>query len=153
MAMCLQPAEHSVPPVAMGGDGSSSKAGESWDVDTLRTFDGATQAMREFVNARDWDKFHSSKNLVVAMVGEVGEVAELFRWCSGVSEFSRDGREQLNDELADVLAFLLRLAEKCEVDLPSALSAKLAKNCEKYPISSAHGSCAKYDQHEQLPGN
>ena len=131
------------------GGASSDNAGaepEGPAASDLRSLEGARDALREFARARDWERFHTPRNLLLALVGEVGELSELFRWSDDVLSFSADGSSNLRDELADVLAFLLRLADKCDVDLPAALAHKLAKNMEKYPIESAYGTSRKYTQ-------
>lgn len=105
----------------------------------------------EFTDERDWNKFHQPRNLLLAMVGEVGEVAELFQWRGEVSEglpdWSESEREQLAHELSDVLIYLVELAEKCRVDLPQAVIRKMALNRLKYPANKVHGSAKKYTEY------
>ena len=101
-----------------------------------------------FAAERDWDQFHSIRNLVLAMVGEVGEVAEILQWTDDnkVGELlNSGGRERLAEELADVLIYLIRVADRSGVDLESAVRAKLAANDRKYPVDLARGSAKKYD--------
>lgn len=103
--------------------------------------------LRAFAEERDWDQFHSIRNLVLAMVGEVGEVAELLQWMddSKVSDFlDTGGRERLGEEISDVLFYLLRVADIAKIDLGSAVNLKLQKNELKYPVSKAKGSSKKY---------
>lgn len=94
--------------------------------------------LRDFAAERDWEPFHSPKNLVMALTGEVGELTELFQWLSP-EESARvmdDGASagRVRDEIADVLAYLLRLADVLGVDLEEALTAKIIKNAAKYPV-------------------
>ena len=92
---------------------------------------------REFVAERDWEQFHAPKNLVMALTGEVGELVELFQWLTpeqsaGVmADAALAG--QVRDELADVFAYLIRLADVLGVDLEQAFTDKMIKNALKYP--------------------
>ena len=100
-----------------------------------------------FASERDWDQFHSVRNLALALVGEVGELAELLQWIddSKVSAFlDEGGRDRLGEEIADVLFYLVRLADKAGVDLDQAVSEKLASNAVKYPVDKSHGVSTKY---------
>jgi dCTP diphosphatase len=100
-----------------------------------------------FAKERDWDQFHSLRNLVLALVGEVGELAELLQWIddSKVSAFLDDGgRDHLGEEIADVLLYLVRLADKAGVDLDLAVRQKLALNAVKYPADKSRGVNTKY---------
>lgn len=100
-----------------------------------------------FAKERDWDQFHSLRNLVLALVGEVGELAELLQWIddSKVSAFLDDGgRDRLGEEIADVLLYLVRLADKAGVDLDLAVRQKLALNAVKYPADKSRGVNTKY---------
>ena len=100
----------------------------------------------EFVNDRDWDQFHSPKNLTMALVSEVGELVEHFQWLT--QEQSRDLSEEkleaVSEELADIQIYLLMLAYKLEIDLFPAVAQKIRKNAEKYPAEKARGSSQKY---------
>lgn len=104
----------------------------------------------EFTDERDWNQFHQPRNLLLALIGEVGEVAELFQWrgetAEGLPDWKAAEREQLEHELSDVLIYLLELAEKCHVDLPQAVLRKMALNRLKYPVSKAYGSSKKYTE-------
>ena len=104
--------------------------------------------LEEFVTERDWDQFHSPKNLAMALTGEVGELVEHFQWLT--EEQSRQlGEEEaaaVREELADVQIYLLLLARKLDVDLLGAVEDKLAKNAEKYPAHRARGNSKKYTE-------
>lgn len=102
-----------------------------------------------FASERDWDQYHSARNLLLALVGEVGEVSELLQWVDddSVQEYlSSGGRERLGEELADVLMYVVRLADKSGVDLDAAIEAKLALNAVKYPVGRSKGSAKKYNE-------
>ncbi|KAF4071381.1 hypothetical protein AMELA_G00272570 [Ameiurus melas] len=110
------------------------------------------QMQAEFTDQRDWNQFHQPRNLLLALVGEVGEVSELFQWRGEVAEglpgWSEAEREHLAQELSDVLIYLVELAEKCRVDLPQAVLRKMALNRLKYPASKVHGSAKKYTEYQ-----
>jgi len=117
---------------------------------TLVNVDGAAQALRQFAEERDWHKFHSPKNLAMALSGEVGELTEIFQWMSEADSLSAatspKTSQAVRDELADVALYLVRLADVLGVDLNAAVSSKLASNAAKYPIELSKGVSTKYDQ-------
>jgi NTP pyrophosphatase (non-canonical NTP hydrolase) len=104
--------------------------------------------LREFVAERDWDQFHSPKNLAMALVAEAGELVEHFQWLTPEESQSLAPatRAEVELEIADVLLFLLRLCDKLEVDPLAAAQRKLALNREKYPVEKAKGRATKYDK-------
>jgi dCTP diphosphatase len=103
------------------------------DLEALR------DAMREFTAERDWERFHDPKSLLLALVGEVGELSELFQWLPAESALSAAAEEPLRtrvgEELADVLLYLVRLADVLSVDLRVAADEKMKRNARKYPTS------------------
>jgi dCTP diphosphatase len=103
-------------------------------------------ALRQFAAERDWDQFHSPKNLAAALSVEAAELLEQFQWLSEEQSRTLDAGqlEAVRQELADVLLYLIRLADKLDVDLIAAAKAKLELNAEKYPVSRARGSSRKY---------
>lgn len=105
-----------------------------------------------FAEARDWRQFHTPRNLALALVGEVGEMSALLQWLSDeeVEVWLNDerGREKPAAEMADVFAYLLRLADVANVDLAAALRNKTLLNEARYPQDRARGSAAKYTQYE-----
>lgn len=105
-------------------------------------------ALREFARAREWDQFHSPKNLASALSVEAAELLEHFQWLTEEQSgtLPADQRQAIGEELADVLLYLIRLADKLELDLPAAAKAKLLKNAEKYPVDKARGSSRKYTE-------
>ncbi|CAL8331324.1 unnamed protein product [Lota lota] len=116
------------------------------------TFEEVRRLQAEFTDERDWNQFHQPRNLLLAMVGEVGEVAELFQWrgevAEGLPDWTDSEREQLGQELSDVLIYLVELAEKCHVDLPQAVLRKMALNRLKYPANKVQGSAKKYTEYK-----
>lgn len=103
--------------------------------------------LRMFAQERDWEQFHSLKNLVLALVGEVGEVAELLQWVDDakISAFlDGGGRERLGEEISDVLFYLLRVADVAGIDMDIAAMLKFKNNGDKYPVDIAKGSSKKY---------
>lgn len=117
---------------------------------TLIDVDGATQALRQFADERDWQQFHSPKNLVMALSGEVGELTEIFQWMTETDSHAAASAPRtaraVSDELADVALYLIRLADVLGVDLNAAITDKLASNAAKYPVEAARGVSTKYDQ-------
>lgn len=114
------------------------------------TLDELAARLAEFAHERDWDQFHAPKNLAMALAGEVGELLEHFQWLT--EEQSRalppDSKDAVALELADVLLYLVRLADKLDVDLAAAAERKIALNAAKYPVERFRGSARKYDQAE-----
>lgn len=108
-----------------------------------------------FVAERDWDRFHTPKNLAMALVGEVGELAEVFQWLTDEQAWqvmADAGRaEQVRHELADVLSYLLRLADVLDVDLAAAMREKVAVNEARYPVELVRGE-AGLTKYTRLPG-
>lgn len=105
-------------------------------------------ALRVFAAQRDWERFHTPKNLAMALSGEAGEVVEHFQWLTPEGSAALDGahREEVAMELADVLLYLIRLADVLEIDLADAAQRKLAINAERYPVEKARGRSEKYDR-------
>jgi dCTP diphosphatase len=106
------------------------------------------RALRKFTKAREWDQFHSPKNLAMALVVEVAELAEPFQWMTEAQskQLSKEKRAQVTDELADVLIYLVRIADKLGVDLLTAARDKIDKNNKKYPVVKSKGSSKKYTE-------
>jgi NTP pyrophosphatase (non-canonical NTP hydrolase) len=104
-------------------------------------------ALRAFAAERDWDQFHSPRNLATALSVEAAELLEPFQWLTDEQSRSLppDARAAVEQELADVLLYLVRLADKLDVDLAAAARAKIARNAEKYPVEKSRGSSRKYD--------
>ena len=105
--------------------------------------------LRTFAAARDWDQFHSPKNLAMALIAETGELVEHFQWLSERQSegLPRDKLDEIELELADILIYLVRLADKLNIDLVEATHKKLKLNDEKYPADLVHGSAKKYSDY------
>jgi NTP pyrophosphatase (non-canonical NTP hydrolase) len=105
-------------------------------------------ALRVFAREREWERYHTPKNLAMALIVEAAELVEHFQWLSAEeSQSLRDGkREQVREEVADVLIYLVELADALDIDLAAAARAKMARNAEKYPVEKARGNAAKYDE-------
>jgi NTP pyrophosphatase (non-canonical NTP hydrolase) len=108
------------------------------------------RSLREFAADRDWEQFHVPKNLVMALMVEAAELTEIFQWLtpeqsSAVMSDPARG-EHVREEIADVLGYLLRLADVLGVDLESSLAEKITKNAVKYPVERSRGSAAKYTE-------
>ena len=105
---------------------------------------------REFAEARDWDQFHTPKNLAMALVAEGGELLELFQWLTeeqaGRVMQSPERAEAVRHELADIFFYLARLADKLGVDLEAAFWEKMRENEKKYPADLARGNAKKYTE-------
>ncbi len=104
--------------------------------------------LREFADARDWNQFHSPKNLAMALIAEAAELVEHFQWLTEEesARLSPASKGAVAEELADVLAYLVRIADKLDIDLLAAVSAKIARNEERYPVERARGSARKYTE-------
>jgi NTP pyrophosphatase (non-canonical NTP hydrolase) len=118
-------------------------------VTTMPTDIKSLQAeLRGFAAERDWDQFHSPKNLAAALAVEASEILEHFQWLT--EEQSRSlttaKRDEVGDELADVLLYLVRLSDKLGVDLMTAANRKLQKNAAKYPVDKSRGNSTKYTE-------
>ena len=107
------------------------------------------QRLREFAETRDWDQFHSPKNLTMALSAEVAEIIEHFQWLTEDQSKSlpKDKLEEVETELADTLIYLIRLADKLDIDLLDAANKKLIQNEEKYPADKVRGSAKKYTEY------
>lgn len=103
-----------------------------------------------FCEDRDWDQFHSPKNLVMALMGEVGELTEIFQWldCEESRKVMDDPKKanSTKEEVADVFIYLMRIASKLDIDLIKVAEEKLKLNEEKYPVSKSKGRSNKYTE-------
>jgi NTP pyrophosphatase (non-canonical NTP hydrolase) len=111
------------------------------------TLEALAARLREFARERDWEQFHTPKNLAMALAGEVGEVIEHFQWLSAQQsrELSPEARDAVALELADVLLYLVRLADQLGIDLSDAALRKIELNAQRYPAGAFRGSARKYD--------
>lgn len=107
--------------------------------------------LKKFANDRNWQQFHSPKNLVMALSGEVGELTEHFQWLSESDSYLINNNETLDEvthEVADVFLYLLQICEKLDIDLVKAANEKIILNENKYPIDKSKGSCVKYNKRD-----
>ena len=105
-------------------------------------------ALRAFAAERDWEQFHSPKNLATALSVEAAELLEPFQWLTDEqsANLSAEQRASVREELADVLNYLVQLADKLDIDLIDAASEKIRRNAEKYPADKFRGSASKYSE-------
>jgi len=110
------------------------------NLDTLRL------RIREFAQVRAWERYHTPKNLVMALSVEAAELLEPFQWLTAEQsqQLTADQHEAVRQEIADVLIYLTRLADLLGIDLLDAAADKLAINARKYPVDKAHGNTLKY---------
>jgi NTP pyrophosphatase (non-canonical NTP hydrolase) len=114
----------------------------------LASLDTLKGALRQFAFERDWDQFHSPKNLAIALSVEASELLEHFQWTPDAesSSLAPEQRARVREEIADVLLYLIRLADKLDIDLLAAATEKIRINAAKYPVDKARGSSKKYTE-------
>jgi dCTP diphosphatase len=107
--------------------------------------------LRDFAEQRDWDQFHSPKNLSMALNVEAAELLEHFQWLTEQqsSSLDADTLSEVADEIADIQVYLIRLADKLGVDIVAATEAKIVKNAEKYPADKVRGQSKKYTKYQE----
>src|SRR5688572_33168086 len=105
-------------------------------------------ALRRFAAERDWDQYHSPKNLATALCVEAAELLEHFQWMpeEASKSLSPEQLSKVGEEVADVLIYLIRLADKLDLDLLEAARDKIELNAQKYPIDRSRGSSRKYTE-------
>ena len=115
----------------------------------MRDLEELRARVRAFVAERDWERFHSPKNLAMALSVEASELVELFQWLTEEESAALDDarRQRVAEEMADVLWFLVRLSDRLGVDLLAAAEKKLAANAAKYPADRVRGNSKKYDEY------
>ena len=104
--------------------------------------------LKKFAIERDWEQFHTPKNLAMALSVEASELVEIFQWLNVEESNSPDQRQikKINNEVADIAMYLLRFCSVLGIDLEKAISSKLERNAEKYPVNLSKGNAQKYDQ-------
>lgn len=109
------------------------------DLDEVATF------LRTFAAERDWDQFHTPKNLSMALAGEAGELLEVFQWLTPEQSIDLDvqTRHHAGEELVDILQYVVRIADLLDIDLGEAFWAKFERNAERYPADEVRGSAMK----------
>lgn len=109
--------------------------------------------LRVFSNERDWDQFHSPKNLIMALTSEVGELSDIFQWLSEeqskIENIDSKSLEKTKEEIADVFLYILRIADKLNIDLEKEAVKKIRINAEKYPIELSKGNSVKYNRRNE----
>jgi NTP pyrophosphatase (non-canonical NTP hydrolase) len=105
-----------------------------------------------FARERDWEQFHSPKNLAMALAGEAGELLEHFQWLTEAQSANLDERKRqaVALELADILNYLVRLAERLDIDLLAAADEKMAINERRYPADKVRGDARRATEYEDL---
>jgi dCTP diphosphatase len=106
------------------------------------------ESLRDFAKERDWDQFHTPKNLACALSVEAAELLEHFQWLTDAQSqtLEADKQAEVAAEVADVFLYLLQLCDKLGIDLIAAAQRKMLVNAEKYPVATARGSSKKYNQ-------
>lgn len=106
--------------------------------------------LRAFAKERDWDQFHTPKNLSMALIAEAAELVEHFQWVEGGTSHLIDDkvRPSVEEEIADIFIYLVRIADKLDIDLYSSAERKIAINSSKYPADKVRGSARKYTEYE-----
>lgn len=119
-------------------------------MDSQTTIQQIKDAVKKYVEERDWDQFHNPKELAIGVITEASELLEHFRFKSAqeMEQMLKDAdkRTKISEEMADVLYFLLRFAQKYDIDLSTEFNKKMEKNALRYPVEKAKGSNRKYDE-------
>ena len=112
--------------------------------------EGLVKQIRTFVDERDWEQFHSTKNLAMALVVEAAELVEIFQWMTEADSLnlSAEDKQRAEHEVADVMVYLIRIADRLDIDLFSAVERKLSINRQKYPAHLVRGSSRKHSDYE-----
>jgi len=115
---------------------------------TLDNLSTLRDTIRDFAQARDWEQFHTPKNLVMALSVETAELMEHFQWLTGEQslQLNAQSRTEVAQEIADVLIYLTRLADVLDIDPLQAAFDKIQINAQKYPVEKSRGHNTKYDK-------
>jgi len=109
--------------------------------------------LREFANKRNWNQFHNPKNLAMALGGEVGELLDIFQWLkeeeSDLDGISDKNLTKTKEELSDIFLYLIRIADKLDIDLVEEANNKIEINHQKYPIESSKDNAIKYNRRNE----
>ncbi len=107
------------------------------------------QRLAEFAAVRDWDQFHSPKNLAMALIAEAAELVEHFQWLTELQshQLSPEKRQAVSLELADILIYLIRIADKLDIDLMAAAQTKIQINETRYPAEKVKGDARRADEY------
>lgn len=109
-----------------------------------------TLSIREFVDERDWEQFHSPKNLAMAISVEVAELVEIFQWMTELQSqnLNQKQKQAVEEEVADVMTYLIRLSDRLDIDLVRAVERKLVISRKKYPAELVRGRSQKYSEYK-----
>ncbi len=112
--------------------------------------DELIRKIRNFVEERDWDQFHSPKNLAMALAVEASELVEIFQWMTEEESQQLDPKRKqyAEEEIADVMTYLIRISDRLDIDLLAAVERKLAVNQKKYPANLVRGNSKKYTEYK-----
>ncbi len=112
--------------------------------------DELIRKIRNFVEERDWDQFHSPKNLAMALAVEASELVEIFQWMTEEESQQLDPKQKqyAEEEIADVMTYLIRISDRLDIDLLAAVERKLAINQKKYPANLVRGNSKKYTEYK-----
>lgn len=112
--------------------------------------DSFQNIIADFARERDWEQFHTPKNLSMALSVEASELVEIFQWLTAEQSLNIKEDSKLKvaagEEIADILTYLLRISDLLEIDLPMVLEQKIQKNAQKYPVEKAKGTAKKYTE-------
>lgn len=115
--------------------------------------DEIKRKIQKFASDRDWNQFHSPKNLIMALSSEVGELSDIFQWLteeqSKKDNISEKNLELAKQEMADILIYLIRISDKLGVDLEKEVLNKIKLNEKKYPIDTSKGNAVKYNRRNE----
>jgi NTP pyrophosphatase (non-canonical NTP hydrolase) len=122
---------------------------EPLDSDEEQTLETLRHRLRKFASDRDWDQYHSPKNLSMALIAEAAELVEHFQWLTEAqsSNLPANKLAEVEQEVADILIYLVRLADKLDIDLVDAAVRKIDLNEQKYPAGVVRGSAKKYTEY------
>ncbi|MEJ2143093.1 MAG: nucleotide pyrophosphohydrolase [Gammaproteobacteria bacterium] len=114
------------------------------------SYDELQQRLKEFAVDRNWEQFHSPKNIAMALSGEAGELIEHFQWLTEQQsyELDPDKKQEVALEMADIFIYLLRLAERLDINLVEKVYEKIEINEKRYPVDKVQGSSKKYNEYE-----
>lgn len=132
------------------GQGSQQRTATTGKIPPVDSLEPIKQRLRDFATERDWDQFHSPKNLAMALIVEAAELVEHFQWLTEDQSHALppDKLAEVAQELADIQIYLVRLADKLNIDIEQAVLAKIEVNANKYPADKVRGSARKYNDCE-----
>ncbi|MBV5310637.1 nucleotide pyrophosphohydrolase [Chromatium okenii] len=114
------------------------------------SLDQLNARLLQFAHERDWEQFHTPKNLVMALAGETGELLEHFQWLTAAQSatLSDEKKQQVAHEMADILLYLIRLSERLDIDLIAAANEKIAINAVRYPAEKVRGDARRAGEYD-----